>query len=440
MSRGQAEGRDQADARPRSSAMRVPCAQHHARGCGRRSAPSAMRMPISCVRCAHRVGHHAVDPHRGQEQREARRRRVMSSTASRRWAVRSDQTRRGCARRRAGSSGSAAAHRRAQRRRPGSAGSPSVRTTSVKRADRVLQVGQVQLDPRVLVHAVVLHVRHHAHHLQPRVLARPRALAELHAACPSGLSPGPVGLREGLVHHAHGRRVRPVALVEDAPLQHAHAHGAEVVGADARDVGRGQLAGRRLRPALHAEGALPAAQQRQGGARRPRPRAAARTRSSTARTKVGALAVLGEARAGAAAGWPSTPSARKPGVGAWTRWKKLRSSRPAPTSRIRASATSATTRPLRSRWWPGPTVPRPPSLQRVVDAGRSDLPGRRDARRARPVSTARRSGEGQHRPSMRISSARGTFGGQRGHQAAHAPEGEQRRPGRRRPATAARSR
>jgi hypothetical protein len=72
-----------------------------------------------------------------------------------------------------------------------------------------------------------------------------------------------VRLRETLVDDAHGRRAVAVALLEDAALEHANPHHREVVRADARDVGGRPLARRRLRLALDAERALPAAQERQ---------------------------------------------------------------------------------------------------------------------------------------------------------------------------------
>src|SRR5262249_56012882 len=94
-----------------------------------------------------------------------------------------------------------------------------------------------------------------AHDLEPRLVLVVVA-AELDPPAERAL-PREVAAHERLVHHGHRRRVHAVVLVEDASLQHAHAHGPEVVAGDARDVGGGPLARRRLGPALHHERALP---------------------------------------------------------------------------------------------------------------------------------------------------------------------------------------
>ncbi len=64
-----------------------------------------------------------------------------------------------------------------------------------------------------------------------------------------------------------GGGVGAVPLLEHAPLEDADPHRREVAGSDPGDVRGGPLAGRGLRPALHAERALPAAEERQRGRR-----------------------------------------------------------------------------------------------------------------------------------------------------------------------------
>ena len=214
---------------------------------------------------------------------------------------------------------------------------------------------------------------------------------------PIGSSPGQCLACHGLVDDDAALGVGRILIVEEPPLQERHTHRLEIPMGDDADVGdrllalSAGLAGRRS----------PSRSRRQDRERKKADCAGgldARQRVDLLEEPRRGTAPADRRRhsAPAAARAASSSCARRRTRGFWSSKRtKLRNSRPAPTSRTRASATSTTTNALRVRFPREPDPERPPSLSESVrlDAGCGQ---RRDGAEDEPAHERDAEREEQH--------------------------------------------